>query len=421
MLSSVGLYATVVTLLQLFVAFGRRMRPPSANTFPMPGSWDFMDALSAVLDTPVRRGGRVRLLNDGADFFPALLEAIRGAEHHIHLMTYIWKKSRIGDEIFDAILERARAGVEVRLMIDGIGSLMAPDRHLRALKEAGGKVAVFSPLLSSHFVHVNNRNHRRAFIVDGRIAFTGGMSVADQWVGEAGQAGDWRDTMVRVTGPMAHTVQIAFLQLWTNITGEHLIGPGYLSTPSEEEIDGDVLHLGVAHVPTVVVQPLLHVFWLSIMGARERIYIANAYFAPSRSIRKALVEKARAGLDVRLLLPSRHTDNPFVRWAAHALYDRFLEAGIRIYEYTPSMMHAKHMLVDDRWTLIGSANIDLRSIRLNLENLLGICDRELACQVEAQFADDFACAEEVTADAWRQRPWWYRLRERGAGLFRAQY
>lgn len=419
--TGIGIYATVIHLLQAFMMLGRSTKQPRADTLPEPGSREFFTALSATVNAQVHRGGRAELLNNGDEFFPVFLQAIREARHSIHLMTYIWRPGRIADEVFAALIERAREGVEVRLMIDGIGSFIAPRHHLRALQKAGGHVAIFSPLFSSRFLHVNQRNHRRAFVFDGRIAFTGGMSIADQWLGNGQDPHHWRDMMVRVTGPMARSVQVAFLHLWTNVTGEHLVGPAYMPPLTDEETAGDTVHLGVAHSPDPAEQPMLHVLWLSMQSARKRIYLTNSYFAPSRAIWKCLIERAEAGVDVRLLLPSRHIDNPFVRWAAQSLYGEFLEAGIRIFEYTPSMMHGKMLLVDDCWTIVGSANIDIRSIKLNQENVLGIADRELAKRVEQQFLADCARSREIQLDRWNSRPWWRYAREGLFTLFRAQY
>lgn len=418
--AAVGVYATAVKLLQAFTALGRRMPPPRAPEVPEPGAPAFVEALSMMVDTPLRAGGAVQILNNGDGFFPSLLRDIEAAEQSIHIMTYIWRRGRVSDRIFGALIERARRGVEVRLMYDGIGGLFAPKKHVEALQEAGGQVAVFSPLLSSHFLHPTRRNHRRAFIIDGKVGYTGGMSIADSWQGDGNSPKHWRDTMVRVEREMALALQETFLQLWTNIRGE-ILGPAYVQAPVQEQYEGPLLHVSLSHSPAAHIHPLRQLFWFSFKAARERIYVANSYFAPDRYIREVLMEKARAGLDVRLLLPSARTDNPPVRWASHRFYDEFLRAGIRIYEYTPAMMHAKHLVVDGVWTVIGSANIDIRSFTLNQENVLGIQDEDLGRRMEALFREDFERAQEIHLDAWRQRPWWQYLRAETAALLHAQY
>jgi cardiolipin synthase A/B len=416
-----GVYATVIESLKAFYAFGRTLKTPHvSSSAPAPGSFEFLQALSGVINAPVRQGGHAVMLNNGDGFYPSLLEAMASAQHHIHIMTYIWRDGKISDQIFDVLLNRLKDGVDVRIMVDGLGSLMGPRKQFKTFREAGGKMAVFAPLQLSELIHFNHRNHRRAFVIDGRIAFTGGITVDDHWIGDAQDPHHWRDTMIRVTGPMAHTLQSTFVQLWTNVYGEILSGESYYP-PDCEETRNDIAHIGIAHSPSTESQSLLHFFWFSLHTACKSIYIANAYFAPDRHIRGELLNKARKGLDVRIMLPGRHTDNMLVRWAGQRFYSKFLRAGIRIYEYQPTMMHAKHMVVDDGFTIIGSANIDNRSVQLNQENALGIADDELAQNVKEVFYRDFERCEEITLERWIKRPLWWRLRERVAVLFMVQY
>jgi cardiolipin synthase len=266
----------------------------------------------------------------------------------------------------------------------------------------------------------HRRNHRRAIVIDGAVGFTGGAAVADKWQGHARHPGEWRDTMVRVTGPLARTVQTAFTQSWTGATGQVLVGPAFF--PPEEPASGaaagsGIRHVGVASSPVPDVQPLRPLYWLSFQAARERLYLASSYFVPDDQLRQAVMERARAGLDVRLLLPGEHTDAKPIRWASHAYYQELLDAGVRIYEFQPTFMHAKLLVVDGRWSVVGSANMDIRSKELNEENVLGILDPKLAHAIEQAFLADLGRSREIRAEEWRQRSWWARVLERVAATF----
>lgn len=418
--AAVGMITTGIGLARILVHFGREGGEPTSSEVPKAGTDEFLQALSETLVNPIVRGGTVQVLNNGDEFFPALLDAIEKAEHHVHIMTYIWKKSQISEKILKLLIRRAREGIEVRVMLDGLGSQFAPWSELEKLREAGGQVVVFSPPLSSRILYLNKRNHRRAFVIDGRIGFTGGMAISDEWTGNAGSPENWRDTMVVVTGPLAHTLQGAFMQLWVNVRGEQLFGQKYFPV-FEDSSDSDLAQIGVAHSPAGVIQPLLHFYWFTLKSAQKRIYIANAYFAPDENILNVLLEKARAGLDVRLLLPGPHMDRNMVRWSARRGYQELLEAGIRIYEFQPTMIHAKHMLVDDIWTVYGSADLGYRSIKLNHENVLGIRGKDIAGETLEVFEQDFSRSKEIKLEAWNNRPWSERMLELMAVGLKAQY
>ncbi len=418
----IGVYATAIQLLKMLSAFGSEMAAPHTSASRSePGSPEFVEALANAMGAPMYRGGTARMLNNGDEFYPALMDAIRSARHSVHIMTYIWKKGVLSTQVLDALIDCARRGVEVRIMMDGIGSFFAPRKKIKELHEAGGQSAVFSPLIFREIIHIERRNHRRAFVIDGRIAYTGGITIADQWLGHAQDPHHWRDTMIEVTGPMARSLQSAFVSLWMNVKGEVLSGPAYYPPDEDPLPNPHVLHVGVASAPSTEVQPLLHFLWFTLYSAHKRILIANAYFTPDRHIRRVLREKARAGIDVQIMVPSKHTDNQLVRWSSHYFYQKYLEAGVRIYEYQPTMMHAKHMVIDGQWTVVGSANVDIRSVMMNQENVIGISDPVLAAEVERIFFEDVKQCKEITLEEWRKRPWWWHVREQLAVLFKVQY
>jgi cardiolipin synthase len=276
-------------------------------------------------------------------------------------------------------------------------------------------VKFFNPIVPGWLSAAYKRNHRRAIVVDGEVAFTGGAAVGDRWLGDAEDAEHWRDVMVEVSGCLATNLQSAFTQLWANTTGEILLGDEhYPPLLPDEDAGGEVIsrHVNVISSPASVSHPLRTFFMISLACARESIYLANAYFAPDENTRRVLAERAREGVDVRLLLPNHHTDARVVRWAGQAYYRELLEAGVRIYEYQPTMIHAKMLVVDGVWSVLGSANMDVRSKELNQEGVIGILDEGFGAQVRDTFMADLRHAREITCEEWARRGLLARCNER---------
>jgi cardiolipin synthase A/B len=312
LLMLVGLLALGTLVLNLFSSFGDR--PDSATQIGKcdVGSIDFLLALAGVLNAPLHRGGSARLLNNGDEFLPAMLDAIRGAQHSVNLTTYIWQPGEVSDRFFDALTERARAGVGVRVLIDGFGGLRAPGDRIEELRNAGGQWAVFHSPRFGKLTRMHRRTHRRALVVDGMIGFTGGAAVMDKWLGDAQDPDHWRDCMVEVRGRTALSLQSAFAQLWTETTGELLAGEAYYATdgyPAMREGEGEPIrqHINVISSPSAEAHPMRHVFWFSIRSARKRVYITNPYFVPDDLMSEVMKERARAGVDVRVLVPTSTT------------------------------------------------------------------------------------------------------------------
>lgn len=426
-LGAIGALSIGATLLNLFTAIGER--PGSARTThdSSVDTDDFLVGLSGLINAPLQKGGYARLLNNGDEFVPALLEAISRARRSVNFMTYIWMPGTLSDRIFDALIERAAAGIEVRVMVDGLGGFRARNLRVAELRAAGGHWAWFNPPRFGKLTRIYRRNHRRAIVIDGEIGFTGGMAVDDKWLGNAQDPDHWREAMVEVRGCIAGNLQSAFTQLWSNVAGEMLVGPAFFPTGYPEDPPsggaGEPIswHISVISSPSGEAHPLRQVFWLSIQAARRTVYITNPYFVPDDVMAAALMERARAGVDVRVLVPNENIDIPFIRWASHGHYDRLLAAGVRIFEYQPTMIHSKLMVVDARWSVVGSANLDVRSKELNQENVLGIRDAGLARQLEDVFMRDLESAVEVDLHTWRRRPVWHRVPERIALLFEEQF
>jgi cardiolipin synthase A/B len=425
-LSGIGILAIGTVVLNLFSSIGER--PGSAEQIGdcESGSTDFLLAISGVINAPLHRGGTAKLLNNGDAFLPAMLRAIGEARHSVNFTTYIWKDGDVSDAFFDALIGAARAGRKVRVLIDGLGGLRAPGERIEELRAAGGTWVAFHTPRFGQLTRLHKRTHRRALVVDGLIGFTGGASVMDKWKGNARHPGEWRDCMVEVRGRLALSLQSAFTQLWAQTTGELLTGEDFYPLHAHEvesESDGEPIrrHVNVISSPSAEAHPMRHVFWFSIRSARRYVYITNPYFVPDDILAEVLKERARKGIDIRVLVPNEHNDVPLIRWASHGFYEELIEAGVRIFEYQPTMIHQKIMVVDGKWSLVGSVNMDVRSKELNQENALGILDEEFAADLERTFHDDLSRAVEIDLEEWRRRPFYRRLRERFFRLFEEQF
>jgi len=382
------------------------------------GTEAFVEAAAALLNNPVYRGGEVTLLQNGDAFYPAMLEAIRSATDNITFEVYIFEPDEIGRQFMDALIDRVRAGVEVRLLVDWFGSLKLRQRHRDELTRAGAQVQVFRPFSLRNLVRIYRRTHRRAIVIDGRVAFTGGAAISKKWAGDVRNPHEWRDSMTRITGPLVGGIQSAFAVNWVYCTGEVLTASRFLPPLAPGTGPRSV---SVVSSPSDAAQPIRVLFWLSFAHARRRLWICNSYFIPDPRLRKAVVDRARQGVDVRILVPGNHTDAIPVQFAGRSYYEELLAAGVRIFEFLPAMMHAKTVVVDDAWSVIGSANLDERSMELNEENIVGIADGPFAQAVADGLERDFARSREVMLEQWRRRPVWQRGLEAMAKVLIEQY
>lgn len=420
-LAAIGVFAISVIILNLFFSIGDRPERLRATSCPGVNTPEFMDAVSGTANAPVQQGGHATLLNNGVEIWPAIIDALSEARHTINLMTYVWEPGELSDQILAVLEERLRAGVEVRLLLDWFGALYARDEQFRTLESLGAKVCWFRGLEFGKLTRIHKRNHRRAIVIDGRVGFTGGASVADKWLGNAESAERWRDIMVRVEGCLASNLQSAFSQLWVSGYGELLVGREFYSSDGTNG-DGEYIskHVCVISSPSSEANPLRPFFWLSFAAAKEKLYITNSYFAPDALMGSILAERARAGVDVRVLVPNEHTDVKPILYAGRHRYEALLKAGVRVFEYQPTMIHAKAVVVDGSWSVIGSANMDIRSKELNQEDVLGILDWGFGSQVERTFLADLERAREIRLEEWRKRGLWERFLERFFVLFEEQ-
>jgi cardiolipin synthase len=393
---------------------------------PEAGSEEFLGTFSRYFNVPVLRGGTVEVLQNGCRFYPAMLEAIRHARETVNFQVYIFDSKGIGQEFIAAFEERARAGVAVRVLLDGFGSIRFSKRDRDRLRRAGVKLEFFRPLTPLNMVRAFKRDHRRAIVIDGRIGFTGGAAVSDKWNGDARNEEEWRDSMTRFTGSMVDGVQTAFGENWFYRTGEIIAGEKFYPRATEDVVDPKPIGRGpcgmaLVSSPADAAQPMRILMWVSFATARRRIWISNSYFVPERAVRDIIQQRAREGIDVRLLVPGNKTDAKPVRLAGRSHYEQLLEAGVRIFEFQPSMMHGKTVVVDGQWSVIGSANMDKRSTRLNEENVFGVSDEGFAAQLERGLEADFKRSKEIKLEEMQSRGPGVRLLERLSRLLVEQY
>jgi cardiolipin synthase A/B len=360
---------------------------------------------------------RLRLLKDGGQAFPAMLEAIKHAQSTICLETYILEDDRIGIRFADALIERAKAGVEVNLLFDTWGSSVSSG-FVDRLRENGVRVVEFRPILQSLqdiklVRQVSRRNHRKALIIDSRIAFTGGINISNDYASLEDNGGGFRDTHLEFEGPAALELQYFFLRTWRKAGGAEITESRY---SHEGRRPDPFVHIVTndMHRGRVTIR---HSYRKAIRKAKQRIYITNAYFLPTLGLLHGLCDAAKRGVDVRVMVAGT-TDVTAVKMATRTIYGRLLEAGIRLYEWHGRVLHAKTAVIDNHWSTVGSSNLDQQSLRLNMEANAIITDSRFAKAMAAMFHEDLPHCEEITAEGWHKRPIWERATSWAAYLFR---
>lgn len=377
----------------------------------------FARTMGAILGPAILPGNRVQALVNGVEIFPSMLEAIRSAERSVTFETYIWWSGEVGRQFTEALAERAKAGVRVRVMFDAIGSGRIDDAYVRQMEDAGVRVARYNPFRWYTLARMNNRTHRKLLVVDGRIGFTGGVGIADPWSGDAGDPEHWRDTHFRVEGPAVAQMQSAFLENWIEVTGEVPHGESYF--PKLERA-GDHAAQVFTSAPGAGGENMQLMYLLSIAAATQTIRISAAYFVPDDVEIEALVDALERGVRVQIILPGPHIDAEVVRRASRASWGALLRAGAEIHEYQPTMYHCKVVIVDDLWVSVGSTNFDSRSFSVNDEANLNVLDRGFAEAQVRIFDDDLKSSRRISLQEWESRPWTEKLWEHAMGLLGSQ-
>jgi cardiolipin synthase A/B len=377
----------------------------------------FLQTMHALTGAPLARGNRVDILRNGAQFFPSMLAAIRGAQKTINLEFYIYWDGEVGRTFAEALAERARAGVQVKVILDAVGSVTMSGSLIEFMSRNGIDVEWYHPLRWYTLSRYNHRTHRKLLIVDGCIGFSGGAGIADTWLGDADSREHWRETMIRVEGPVVTQMQSAFMDNWIKSRGELLTGLDYF--PTIEPAGNHVAQV-IKSSPSEGSSTVKLLYIISVVSATKSIYISSAYFIPDRDTLRALEGAVRRGVDVRVIVPGDFNDLPVVRQASRWHYDMLLRHGIRIFEYKPTMMHAKTMVVDGLWTTIGSSNFDDRSFRLNDEVNVNVYDAGIAAQMQEMFSEDLKQCEEISLRKWFRRSWLDKVKEAVAEGFKPQ-
>jgi cardiolipin synthase A/B len=369
------------------------------------GTHEFRRTMEAYGDAPVESGNDAHVLLNGDELFPAILDALRGARRTITYAQYYWDRGAVGRRLAETIGERCRAGVAATVLLDGFGTLGIPEEHRQILQSSGCRVETFHPL--TDVGDVNHRNHQRILVVDGRVGFTGGWGVGARWTGNGHEQGHWRETDVRIRGPVVHSLQSVFVRAWADTTGMVLGGDAYFPPlDAEGTVDMQVIASDPQHGMTTVYTSLL----LVLSAARRSLLITTPYFVPDDRVLAALLDAVRRGVRVQLLLAGP-IDWNVVRAAGRHDYGRLLRAGIGIYEYRAGLLHTKTLVADGVWASVGSANMDVRSLGINRELNLAMYDPGMAARLTQIFHADLERARRLDEATWRERPVWRRLFE----------
>jgi cardiolipin synthase len=412
---SLAFLAIVVLFCLLFI---RRHSPEYhlQHTFNISAP-EFVGSALALADPVLVGGNKLDLLENGDAYLLAIFGAIRNAKRSVNLECYIMESDETGRELRDLLCERARAGLQVRVLLDGVGSGWGLNNSdVRLMKDAGCKFAYYHPTHSWRVDRTNRRSHRRVIVVDGRLAFTGSAAFADKWSGHAQDAKHWRDMMVRIQGPLVGKLQAAFQQHWIKSYVEALSGANEFP---------DVAPVGNARAQIVTSQsfsmapvPLLQA--TAFTAAEHRIWIVNSYCTPTNNQVELLVGAVKRGVDVRMLLPGPNNDQPLTKSAGRTAYSEMLEGGVKIFEYQPTMIHEKMMVIDGGFAIFGSSNLDARSSEINEELDVAVYDEAFARELEKSFERDLQQSKQYTLDDYRQRSLWERITESFARPFRSQ-
>ncbi len=376
------------------------VRLPVTAQYPV-RSPEFRRSVEALLGTTLLPGNRITPLLNGNQIFPAMLSAIRGARQTINFETYVYWSGEIGHQLAQALAERARSGVQVRAILDWEGTKQMSSSDKSLLSEAGVQIVSYHPLQWWNVSRINNRTHRKLLIVDGKVGFTGGVGIADAWKGDARPPDEWRDTHYRVEGPAVAQLQAAFMDNWIKARGEVLHGDLFFPRLGQH---GSALAQAIKSSPGLGNQTMRLMFMLSIAGAQNSIKIESPYFLPDSLLVKELVAACARGVRVEVIVPGGKIDAKVTRAASRSGWEPMLRAGVHFYEYAPTMIHSKLLIVDNHWVSVGSSNFDYRSMRLNDEANLNVLDRGFAVSQTTMFERDKSLAQPISLDAWLHRP-----------------
>lgn len=372
------------------------------DQIPANDATPFLNLLASLVDAAINRTGRLDVFTNGPAFYPAILDAFRSAQRSINLEAYVFQKGEIARQYIEVLAERARAGVQVNLVLDAFGSLGAPDRIFVPLRQAGGRVVRYNRLTWYRVLRVDSRTHRELVIVDGKYGFIGGAGVADQWFTGANGKPRWRDTMIRVEGEAVANLQATFAENWLQAAGELLVGSSYFP---DIQCSDPITALVINSTPTVGGSTRARILMqLLLASATRSIAITTPYFLPDKTLMRELCRAVEREVKVQILVPGTKSDHLLTRSTSRGAYGKLLEAGAEVYEFQPSMIHAKVLIVDELWAVVGSTNFDNRSFGINDEVNLTVRDRAVAQRLGADFTADLEQSQRITLEDWQHRP-----------------
>ena len=407
----------LVVLLAANLLLGDKVVDRQVPTLYTVADAQFRRSIGVLLGPQILEGNQVQTLLNGDQFFPAMLEAIRGAQRTITFETYIYWGGAIGERFTEALIERAKAGVKVHVLFDALGSGKIDKAAVERMKQAGVRIERYNPVRIEMLARLNNRTHRKILVVDGRIGFTGGAGIGDEWAGDARSADEWRDTQFRIEGPVVAQMQAAFMENWIEVTGEVLHGADYFPPLPAA---GKELGQFFISSPGGGGESMQLLYLMSIAAAARSIHLSAAYFVPDGNEVRMLVAAAKRGVRVQIIVPGPTTDSPVVRRASRSTWGELLRAGVEIYEYQPTFYHCKVMVVDALWTSVGSTNFDTRSFTVNDEANLNVFDAQFAATQVRIFEQDRARSRRITLEDWQNRPWTEKLWEHTVGMLSSQ-
>jgi cardiolipin synthase len=408
-------------LLMLGLAMFERGLPYTITKRPSValGSEDFLRILASLVGAEVHRAVRIEVLTDGEVYYEGELLAIGAARHSVNLEAYIFEKGEVTRRFLAALVDRAQAGVKVNMVLDAVGSFATGNDYFAELKRAGGRVCWYHPIRLHTLPRINNRTHREIIVVDGRVGFVGGAGFGDRWRFAQGGRARWRDTMFRVEGDIVRSLQAVFVENWVESSGEILTGEDYF--PAGERLGKSVAL--VAHSsPTTGLSTRARMLFQTLLAcARKSIFVTTPYFVPDKSIRGEMVRAVEErGVQVHVLVPGQHSDQHLTRRSSRRLYGDLLRVGAKVFEYAPSMMHAKTLVIDELWSVVGSTNFDNRSFGLNDEVSMAVRDPLLAARLLEDFARDVRNSRPISYLEWRRRPLLERAHEQLGSLLERQ-
>ena len=406
-----------VVLLVMNFATGEKKIEQQLEPHYAVGDPQFVRSMSALLGPPFLDGNRVKALVNGDRIFAEMLNAIRGARRTITFETYIYWSESIGKEFAEALSERSRAGIKVHVLLDWMGSVKMEQQYLDQMKRAGVAIERYHQPHWSHLGRLNNRTHRKVLVIDGLIAFTGGVGIADQWRGDARESTQWRDTHFLVEGPVVAQMQAVFMDNWIKAQGKILHNALYFP---KLEPRGNMVAQMFSSSPSGGSESMQLMYMMAITSARRTIHLSSAYFVPDRLTTAALVASAKRGVKIQIIMPGEHIDTEIVRKASRAGWGELLQAGIEMAEFAPTMFHCKVLIVDSLLVSVGSTNFDNRSFRLNDEANLNVLDADFAEQQVAIFETDWGRSRRIKLDEWLRRPWQEKLVDRLSALLKTQ-